>query len=78
MIYRAKVTDEEGTLVDTLFNDSQSKLIGKLNQLYISHRLAGGVRVEVDAVMRTSDNNWELTDQITIFVLDNEDDSVYN
>ena len=78
MNYRATLLNEEDTVVDVMFNDSQRGLLNTIDKLYMTHRLGQDVRVKIDAVVRTSDDNWIVTDNIADFVLDTANDSVYN
>ena len=78
MNYRATLRNEEGTVVDVMFNESFGDLFDDIHKLYATHRLGQDVRIKIDAVVRTSDDNWIVTDNIADFVLDTANDSVYN
>ena len=70
MNYRATLLNEEGTIVAILFHDSQRDLMNDVNKLYATNTFGMDVRVRMDAVVRTSCNDWIVTDTICDFVLD--------
>jgi len=71
MNYRATLRNEEGTVVDVMFNESFGDLFDDIHKLYATHRLGMDVMVRIQAVVRTSCNDWIVTDDITDFLLDN-------
>lgn len=72
MKYRAKLLNDDNTIIDILFDDNQLDLLDLVDKLYGNHKFGPDVRVIVQAVVSDSCNTWTAVDTICDYVLDND------